>query len=1179
MKNFIKKHLFLLELGFIFFLGLIPLLWYKDGYVGFGHDMGFPLAPLDYFIDRLFTWSSRAAPFGANQTDSINGVFIHGIEGLFSFLGLSLVNTQKLTFIFWFTLPGITMYAFLKSLYPKKEDSILRLSGSSFYMMNHYLLQAWTIAERTKFSIVAALPLLILFIINVLYRKKSILQNSILFSFTLFFLNGGAGIPLYGGLAVALVGCLIGIFYMRQESFWGLFKRTLMFFMLSGAFMIIINAYWIFPYVESFTQNYTNRVVASGGENGAAKWSWEISKNASYINLLRLQGLPEWYENPDHPYSNSMLNNPFLVFISIVTAIIMLIGVFPYRGESRERRLFKYSFLVIIVLAIPFSAGSHPPFGKIYDWLLQNLPGFSIFRTPIYKFGMALWFSYACLVALGLKQIVDFFINRYTTERFKISLVSFLIFIIGLSFYNYPFFTGIFFDWSKNYSTMVKVPPYVFQMKDYLEDNNFSTRTLSIPEVNSYTSYVAYDWGYFSLSSVPEMLTRESVILNDAYLNKGESDMVNSTYDQLRKTGSSNILPFLGAEEILLMDDMNPSQNVAYSTKPLINSIRQNFPLKEVFGNWEIYSVTDNNILPLIYLPDEILYVNSTTKNLGTIIDIASISARSAFILDENNKINENLVKGIPYSKYILEGYCENCTISPSYQIPTRAPRIMPGSRLYPIVKYIDELKLQRINESTQKIDFFLGNMAKKVAAIDSTINDNNDDVIKDILLDLKLDFDKIGNLHSSIKDPGVKKESSIKIYEYIRYFAQKSQEWENNKVKEEEKKIFQSFIVFIKRYITKQNLFPREELSDTIPMVYTFTLLMKGEYEIFVADRVVEPFAGSITITEENGKQIPLTLGTNKDNIFFTKPLTLDKGIYKVNLYGSSRNYVTTKTLESLLFTIKPGRSECKNIPIENPDPGISQKISFNYDQSLKDSISAIIYESNSQFKNKKAIQYISAISGELGNVLEMTADYIPSKYVEEAVLTICIDSYNPNIKFPSIKNINFKTRFSQPNVFMLSNEFVSAQDQTKLDFVSLNQTAYLVRTKGSSPINLQFNNRFDENWKIREIDSKSAAKYFKGKSRVYLDGVVREYEKQDSHILTDLIFPIKKNSNTAMHLQSNSLANMWIIEEEALTDERIFLLEYSLQDRLYKAVAVSIIAFSILTIVYFICRKYEKN
>ena len=182
-----KFNRYWLEIIFILLVGLVPLLWFKDGYLAAGHDMSYPLAPIDFWLDRLFVWTDRIGSFGSNQTDAIPGIFIHGLQALFYYVTGSLQLAQKLDFIFWFTLPGITMYILLRSLHPKKEEYIIRISGALFYMLNHYLLQGWIIAEMSKFSIVAAIPLIVLFTVNVMHKGESIVKNSFLVGFTLFF--------------------------------------------------------------------------------------------------------------------------------------------------------------------------------------------------------------------------------------------------------------------------------------------------------------------------------------------------------------------------------------------------------------------------------------------------------------------------------------------------------------------------------------------------------------------------------------------------------------------------------------------------------------------------------------------------------------------------------------------------------------------------------------------------------------------------------------------------------------------------------------------------------------------------------------------------------------------------------------------------------------------------------
>lgn len=471
MTDFIKKHYVLFEILFILVFGLIPLLWYKPGLLAFGHDMGFPLAPVDHFLDRLYTWTDRLGPFGSNSVQVLPGIFIHGLEALLSSLGFSLLVVQKLTFIFWFVLPGVTMYTLLRFVHPKKKDFPIRLSGSLFYMMNHYLLQAWTIAERTKFSIVAAMPLVVLFSIKVFHKRASPVKYALLVALTLFFLNGGEGIPLLLSLLMVLVFNTLTFSYLSGEKLLLKIRRLLVFYLTFALSWILLNSYWFFPYLKSFQQTFGQRFEEAWGTAGAVSWSQSISANTSWLNLLRLRGITDWYTNLDHPYANEFFNNPILVFLNLLfvtLALVSLLKIRDLRGLLLKTRIF---FLSLLLIAIPLSAGSHPPLGIVYDYLLVNLPGFTLFRSGFFKFGMILWFAYAYLIAVGIKDVIVWLTSKFHTTAFKdkVPFIILAIYIVSIFIYNYPFLTGSFFNYSKGKSTMVKVPDYVFNAKEELD--------------------------------------------------------------------------------------------------------------------------------------------------------------------------------------------------------------------------------------------------------------------------------------------------------------------------------------------------------------------------------------------------------------------------------------------------------------------------------------------------------------------------------------------------------------------------------------------------------------------------------------------------------------------------------------------------------------------------------------
>jgi hypothetical protein len=327
MKSFFRNYHYIFEILVVVIIGLTPLFWNKPGYYATGHDMSYPLAPVDFFVDRLYTWTDRIGPFGRNQTDDVPGLFIHGLQALPVFLGISLITSQKLIFIFWAIAPGISMYLLLRLLFPKKENFLIRVVGSLFYMINHYILQAWTIAEMTKFTMYAGIPIVVMIIINVLYKKRKILLNSLLLSLTLGFFNGGPGIPLWGGLLVVVIPVVFGSLVLSSGEWLVKIKRLAKFMFFSLCFCLVINAYWIFPYLKSFTSNFVDKISSGGGTEGYILWSQGISAHASFINLFRLKGIPDWHLSYFHPYANSFSEQPVLVFLGVVIPLIGALGL------------------------------------------------------------------------------------------------------------------------------------------------------------------------------------------------------------------------------------------------------------------------------------------------------------------------------------------------------------------------------------------------------------------------------------------------------------------------------------------------------------------------------------------------------------------------------------------------------------------------------------------------------------------------------------------------------------------------------------------------------------------------------------------------------------------------------------------------------------------------------------
>ena len=284
-----KHKKFIFEIIILIFIGLVPLLWFQKDNIILGHDAGLTLSPISHFQDRLNSWTERFG-FGNDQSYAIPGFFIHGLEAFVSWIGFSIQEVQKITFVFWFLLPGFTMYYFSSRLEKKLKLHYFALPVSIFYIFNHFLLQGWFVAERTKFSLYAALPLLLAFLFD-WKEKGQTFKTALLLSLTFFFLNGMASLPLFGGVIVTLLVFLI-FYFLENFSIKGL-VRLISLFLLIGILSFLLQAYWLLPYGYYVSHSYSDAVTFFGGTAGIQEWIRYISENSSFLNLFRLQGVPE----------------------------------------------------------------------------------------------------------------------------------------------------------------------------------------------------------------------------------------------------------------------------------------------------------------------------------------------------------------------------------------------------------------------------------------------------------------------------------------------------------------------------------------------------------------------------------------------------------------------------------------------------------------------------------------------------------------------------------------------------------------------------------------------------------------------------------------------------------------------------------------------------------------------
>lgn len=643
------RNIKLLEVALLVELSLTPLLWLSNSYVIFGHDSGFRLNPLQHLINLFYSWNP-AMNFGADWTIFKGFLITQFPETIFTLLTGSLSDGQKLTFVFWFFIVGISMYIFINSFYSEKKFWVFRIVGSVLYMYNFFILQGWFIAERAKFSIFAALPLGFLIIYKTINRKYSILKGVILFSFVFLFLNGGGAIPLYGsvlliyGLTFIYLTALNFIKNGLKEIFFSL-KLLLC---LTASFLFI-NAYWVLPQLNLIFNDYAAKLSSLGGVNSILMWADEISRNSSIVNILRLQGMADWYDSPLHPYSKFYLNNPLLIVLSFLPIAVIIVGFFI--GKSYEKKAnskFINLIFIFLVIGIVFTAGTHPPFEPLYSFFIKSIPGFAIFRSPFYKFGPLVWFSFIFLFAYYAHFLLDRFVKKKII--YNVLGLSLIVFIL---LYHFPFFTINFFNWNEPFTTKVKIPTYVENMSSYINSQTpTSSRILLLPPLDSYGGD-GYYWGYWSLDPLPELTTNRSILARTD--TKASDEILINIYVSIAGKDEKSFLYFsntyginkiLWRDDILYMDKVTSSEEFSIF-KTDLNSFRS-VNLEKKIGEWSLYDIRSENLSPLIYaqkitMESDAELPTISFKKINPTKYIASVkNAKGSYLLVFNETFDKN---------------------------------------------------------------------------------------------------------------------------------------------------------------------------------------------------------------------------------------------------------------------------------------------------------------------------------------------------------------------------------------------------------------------------------------------------------------------------------------------------------------------------------------------------------
>lgn len=630
-----KGNIFLILL--ILVLSLVPFLWFQKNHFIMGGDLTFPLKPFYYLKILFYNWIPQRNG-GIETSVSPANLSYHLFPALLDIFRISPLLIQKIVFAFWFILPGLSMY-FLISVLTDKPAA--RFFGAFFYMFNVFSFHLFFDASHQ--SAYVTLPLILGLIIKGAEGRSKPLTTAYLAA--LAGIVGSATLinpPRFLVYLLAIFLLLIYLLVLQKRNF------KLSFILWFLPLFVLFNLYWLLP----IFQNFFLKSVSPGDSLTSLNllnWLDSVSKNASFLNVLRMQGAWDWYagwqEEPYIVYSY-IYRLPLFVFFGLFLALFSFSSLF-----FSKNRYLPY-FGLITLLGLILGMGTYPTFRTFYQWATEHIPLFWTFRSPWYKFTLLVALGYAVMFGFAVEWVYQFFYHR---RRFLSFFFLGLIFVLNLA-YLYPFLQGKQYPKATERKILppkhVQIPSYIYEAADWLNQQKWDNRILHLPKTQSFV----YKWDYGKLDDPTFYLTDKDFLyyanqIGSPAVSDGIGYVVNLFYRNFYNKEYSKafyLLKILGAKYLLQKNDIRYDFYGGKDSPDFIGDLissQSAFRKIKTFGFWDFYLFDSPDVLPRIYSSFDNFYIMGSLTDLEDFMSFNNLQPAWNLFFASNNSVNSDLLK------------------------------------------------------------------------------------------------------------------------------------------------------------------------------------------------------------------------------------------------------------------------------------------------------------------------------------------------------------------------------------------------------------------------------------------------------------------------------------------------------------------------------------------------------
>lgn len=591
----------------VFILGLVPLVWYRDGLPIAGGDNYYLLNPRPLFFDFLHTWIGRSNLGVPNLQTSLlfPYTFFWYFFGLFGFSPLVIEILWSTTL---FLLPGLSIYLLFAHL-QRSSGSGTRPSydWAALVAAVWYMFNAWVMVDvlSTVSRLIAGLtPLFLLFWIKGLEAEKFRWRYPFALGLLSIFLSSTYAQPV-AGVSIPLAGGLYLVFFLgRTRRFWHALKNILS----TLFFFLVFNLWWLLPYFISMQGLY------SAYESAAR--SHDFLYATPLFEAFRFMGFWAFRmqfdaKTPHVPYAPLFYEPPFIILTYALTITALAATIL----KPRHRHVVYFTLLGL--LGVFLSKGANPPFGGFYRFLYDHLPGFAAFREPYARFTGIQVLSFSLLLGYSLQALAARIYGHWEARcrgslRFALrhwpAGAALAILLLAFPILNGRVIQDVTWHGLTYESLHVAVPEYWQKLSAWLvQSGEVPERVLLLPR----TPYGhCYRWrlGMCSGGSVaPLFLPAPSMLYPETDLYPGD-DIIQNFYQRFALATDYSLSPlfdFLGISHVLAQNDIvwerNPFDIKDPKAAAKILAGQSGLTFKGSLGNLDLYEYSKRDFWPKIF--------------------------------------------------------------------------------------------------------------------------------------------------------------------------------------------------------------------------------------------------------------------------------------------------------------------------------------------------------------------------------------------------------------------------------------------------------------------------------------------------------------------------------------------------------------------------------------------------